>query len=132
MAHGAVGLRPLMVTWVPRRWRCGACRQTVCPRPAGWRAWQRWTPAGQEAALILRREASFRYVARLLSVTDSRWRRLVDRVVPTADTPWWDQPGDRVLSLDERGSPCYPMIACTPGRPGLRPFPRRCRPGFAR
>ncbi|MBX5466900.1 MAG: ISL3 family transposase [Firmicutes bacterium] len=99
--HGAVGLRPVTLTWVPRRWRCVACRQTVCPRPAWLRPWQRWTPAAQEAALILLREANFRSVARLLGVTDNQLRRLVDRVVPRADTTWWDQPGDLVLSLDE-------------------------------
>jgi transposase len=99
--HGAVGLRPVTLTWVPRRWRCVACGRTVCPRPAGLRPWQRWTPAAPEAALILLREASFRHTARLLGVTDGQLRRLVDRVVPTVDTTWWDQPGDLVLSLDE-------------------------------
>jgi hypothetical protein len=74
---------------VDHRWRYGAWQQTVCARPAGLRAWQRWTPAAQEAALILLREARFRHTARLFGVTDGRLRRLVDRVVPTADTPWW-------------------------------------------
>ncbi|MCY0900209.1 MAG: ISL3 family transposase [Firmicutes bacterium] len=99
--HGTVGLRPVTLAGVPRRWRCVACGRTVCPRPAGLRPGQRWTSAAQEAALILLREASFRRVARLVGVTDSRLRRLVDRGVPTADPTWWDQPGDLVLSLDE-------------------------------
>ncbi|MCY0878971.1 MAG: transposase [Firmicutes bacterium] len=51
--------------------------------------------------MILLHAACFRCVARLLGVTDSRLRRLVDRVVPTADSTWWDHPGDLVLSLDE-------------------------------
>lgn len=62
--HVWVGLRPLTVTWVPQRWRCAACGRTVCPRPAGLRPWQRWTPAAQEAALTALREASFRSIAR--------------------------------------------------------------------
>ncbi|MCL6561490.1 MAG: ISL3 family transposase [Firmicutes bacterium] len=99
--HLWVGLRPLTVTWVPHRWRCAACGRTVCPRPAGLRPWQRWTPAAQEAALILLREASFHRVGRLLGVSAARLRRLVDRVVPAEDATWWDQPGDFVLSIDE-------------------------------
>ncbi|MCL6563861.1 MAG: transposase, partial [Firmicutes bacterium] len=118
--HRWVGLRPLTVTGVPQRWRCAACGRTVCPRPADLRPWHRGTPAAQEAALILLREASFHSVGRLLGVSPARFRRLVDRIVPTEDATGWDQPGDCVLSIDEhrfRGQDwCIPVALQAPDR----------------
>lgn len=46
-------------------------------------------------------EASFHRVGRLLDVSAARSRRLGDRVVPTEDATGWDQPGERVLRVDE-------------------------------